>query len=231
MNIYLIVEGESTEMQLYPVWLSQLLPQYERSDQASKAAENNYYIFSGGGIPAMYRHVANAIRDINKWKNYGLLLVCLDSEELSPERRREKLMKKLAEEEVELGEHCRMQVIVHHRCLETWFLGNPKIYVRNPQSELARKYTNYYNVAESDPELMERPDPKHGLPDFKLTAHFHLHYLRELFKEKGIRYTKSNPGEPLEKHYLEQLIARTESFPNHLRSFQTLLETLQPLHP
>ena len=86
MNFYIVVEGDQTEMSVYPAWLSILAPTYTRIENAWNVGENNYYIFSGGGIPSIYTHVKNAVLDINSINNkgesrYDYLLVCLDTEE------------------------------------------------------------------------------------------------------------------------------------------------------
>ena len=70
-------------MSVYPAWLSILAPEYTKIDDAWKVGDNNYYIFSAGGIPSIYTHVKNAVMDINKINStaglhYDYLLVCLD---------------------------------------------------------------------------------------------------------------------------------------------------------
>jgi len=64
MNLYFILEGEKTEIHLYPKWISYILPNYIRVDFESQIENNNYYIFSGGGIPSIYNHTVNAIKNI-----------------------------------------------------------------------------------------------------------------------------------------------------------------------
>ena len=68
MNLYIIVEGEQTEMKVYPEWLHLLAPQLERVDDAwgIKTDSNSYYLFSAGGIPSIFNHVSNAVADINE---------------------------------------------------------------------------------------------------------------------------------------------------------------------
>lgn len=52
MNFYIVVEGDQTEMSVYPAWLSILAPAYTRIENAWDVGENNYYIFSANGIPS-----------------------------------------------------------------------------------------------------------------------------------------------------------------------------------
>ncbi len=223
MNLYLLVEGEQTELQLYPKWLSYVLPELSRVDSFTKVTENSYYIFSGGGIPSIYNHAVNAIKDINTSGKYDYLIVALDAEEISPERREEKFLEHLKSENIQLHEGCHLIVLVHNKCVETWFLGNRKIYKRNPQGERFKRYSKHYNVEVNDPELM----PK--LPEFKLTAHFHIAYLREMLLEQNVRYRKSRPKEVLERYYFDELVRRTEESPTHLKSLSKCLQILQTL--
>lgn len=84
MNLYMIVEGDKTELQVYPEWLKLLSPHIHRVYTPHEAVNDNYYLFSGGGIPSIYHHIANAAEDIvaleNKGIHYDYLLVCMDSE-------------------------------------------------------------------------------------------------------------------------------------------------------
>lgn len=68
MNLYIVVEGEQTETKVYPAWLQILVPQLHRIDDAWNLSENSdsYYLFSAGGIPSIYKHVSNAVADINE---------------------------------------------------------------------------------------------------------------------------------------------------------------------
>ncbi|MFN7503496.1 MAG: hypothetical protein ACK5QV_22090, partial [Dolichospermum sp.] len=55
-------------------------------------------------------------------------------------------------------------------------------------------------------------------------ALFHEGYLREIFKERNLSYSKSRPKEVQEKFYLEQLLTRIKTNPDHLHSFQQFIE-------
>lgn len=65
MNLYFILEGEKTEVFLYPKWIGYLRPDLKQVDFEKYVVENSYYIFSGGGIPSIYNHTVNAIKNIN----------------------------------------------------------------------------------------------------------------------------------------------------------------------
>lgn len=222
MNIYILVEGEETELQLYPQWLSYLLPELSRVNVFNQVVENNYYIFSGQGIPSIYNHAINAIKDINALGDkYDYLIIALDADELSVEKRAERVLEKINETGIELNPNCQLEIIVHNKCVETWFLGNRNVYKRNPQNERFLEYSKHYNVEENDPELMER------LPRFVTTSQFHEAYLREMLNEYNIRYRKSRPNEVLKRYYLEELIKRVQDEPTHLQSFSKFLSLLE----
>ena len=221
MNVYILVEGEKTELQLYPKWLSYIIPELFQVDHFARVTKNSYYIFSGGGIPSIYNHAVNAIKDINSIGIYDYLIIALDAEEITPIRRKEKLLEHLEKENVELNKNCKLEVIIHNKCIETWFLGNRKVYKRNPQGERFKKYSKFYNVETSDPELMGKMD------DFAITAHFHESYLREMLKEHNLRYRKSRPNVVLEKYYFDELLSRVEDTPIHLQSFSESIKLLK----
>jgi hypothetical protein len=222
MNIYILVEGEETELQLYPQWLSYLLPELSRVNVFNQVVENNYYIFSGQGIPSIYNHTVNAIKDINALGDkYDYLIIALDADELSVEKRAERVLEKINETGIELNSNCQLEIIVHNKCVETWFLGNINVYKRNPQNERFLEYSKHYNVEENDPELMER------LPRFVTTSQFHEAYLREMLNEYNIRYRKSRPNEVLKRYYLKELIKRVQDEPTHLQSFAKFLSLLE----
>lgn len=54
MNLYFVLEGEKTEVQLYPKWIEYVLPELSQVDFEKDVVNNHYYIFSGGGIPSIY---------------------------------------------------------------------------------------------------------------------------------------------------------------------------------
>ena len=71
MNCYIIVEGQETEMAVYPSWLTCLAPNYSRIQNARDVCNNNYYIFCGYGQPDVFRHVTKAVEEINAINGEG----------------------------------------------------------------------------------------------------------------------------------------------------------------
>ena len=69
MNLYFLVEGR-TELNVYPAWLSYLIPELTKVEYFDKVIENNYYLFSSYGIPYIETDIINAIKDINSIGKY-----------------------------------------------------------------------------------------------------------------------------------------------------------------
>ncbi len=66
MNVYMVVEGRRTEPKVYPAWLSLLKPDFKRVDSPKLMTGNSYYLFSACGIPAIYNHIVNSVKDIGE---------------------------------------------------------------------------------------------------------------------------------------------------------------------
>lgn len=181
MNLYIVVEGEQTETKVYPAWLQILVPQLHRIDDAWNLSENSdsYYLFSAGGIPSIYKHVSNAVADINEINacgkgKYDYLLMCIDVEEESRQYIEQKVQEQLKLDGNELSEPTKLVIFEHKICMES--------------DSCATK------------------------------AQFHFQYLRLMFKERNMRYLKSNPGDVCKKGYLDKLIARYQET-KHISSF------------
>jgi hypothetical protein len=220
MNLYFIVEGV-TESKVYPSWLSYLLPGFDRVKNASKAQSNNYYLITAGGYPAIYDNILEpAIEEINDIKIYDYLVICLDAEENSVDYMQYEVREKVQELSITKNlclEKTQLKIIIQNRCIETWFLGNGKIYSRQPQSQLLLDYTRYYDVSKECPELM-------GKYESDVHAHFHEAYLKELFVAKNMQYSKTKPRDVQEEYYLRELQNRAEKQANHLPTFQNFIE-------
>lgn len=74
---------------------------------------------------------------------------------------------------------CKLVIIPQVICMETWFLGNGKIYSRVPPSAECAAYANHYDVANSDPELMGKSAAFNGT-----NADFHYEYLKTMLRAK-----------------------------------------------
>ena len=223
MNFYIIVEGDQTEMSVYPAWLSILAPAYVRIKNAWDVDENNYYIFSANGIPSIYNHVTNALLDINginskEGSHYDYLLVCLDTEEESREYILQQIESELKKKGVTL-QNAELVVFEHKVCMETWFLGNQKVFKDNPEGLEYRDIIRFFNVGTDNPEEMGNMNPD----KFPTTAKFHLRYLKRMLEERQMTYTKTNTKEIQKDDYLQQLIKRYKDT-GHIATFGSWYE-------
>ena len=208
MNLYIIVEGKATEPIVYTAWLKILAPQMTMIENAWEVAENNYYLFSSQGIPSIYKHTANAVADINSINagnngKYDYLLVCLDTEEETREYIEQQIFKAINENGENLRD-TRLLVFEQKVCMETWFLGNRKVFKVNAQDQVLLNYISEYNVRDLNPEEMNNLRPE----NYSTKAKFHQDYLKRMFRERNMRYSKSKPDEVCKEPFLEQLISR-----------------------
>jgi hypothetical protein len=216
MNLYFLVEGKSSERKLYPAWLSYLLPELQKVSSYDQVDTKNYYLISGEGYPSIiYKFIPASIEEIHLSGKYQYFVVCLDAEEQTVTSVKNEIYTFLNSEPEKYDlRTTKLVLIIQNRCLETWFLGNKRVFSRQPQSPILLEYMRHYNVSVDDPELM----PKYS--SFNTHAQFHFEYLKAIFSEKKICYSKKNPGEALQQYYLQQLIARINQDPNHLETFR-----------
>lgn len=223
MNFYIVVEGDKTEMSVYPAWLSILAPNYSRVENAWDVCDNNYYIFSAGGIPSIYNHVKNAVEDINSINSkggakYDYLLVCLDTEEETREYILQQIELELQKSGVAL-QNAELVVFEQKVCMETWFLGNRNVFKENPQNAKYLDYIKYYNVGKNNPEEMGNINENM----FSTKAIFHFQYLKRMLEERNMTYSKRNTKDVQQQVYLQQLIKRFEET-GHIETFGSWYE-------
>ncbi len=215
MNVYFLVEGKQCERKLYPIWLSYITPHLLQVDNLASVKQNNYVLISARGFPSIIgNHLANAIRDIEETQRFDLLVVVLDADEETVQDRMEEV--RSAAKRTKL-KSAHLEVVVQNRCIETWLLGNRRIFPRQPQEAELRRYIEHYDVHQHDPEQM----PKHV--DFTTHSQFHHAYLKSIFYERGISYSKIRPGHAGEKSYFDQLTQRVSESPDHIKTFSFFL--------
>ena len=221
MNIYFLVEGQSSEPDVYPAWISYLVPELIRVNNFDDVDRNNYYLFSSYGIPYIEKDIVNAIMDINSLGKYHYFVICVDADAATVSQREAKILKLIEEKNIALANNTSLKIIVQNRCIETWFLGNRKVYTRNPQKNPHFiEYTRFYNVSQNDPELMGKLDDFEGS-----ISSFHFTYLKAMFNERSnMKYSKSNSIEVQKLTYLNELIKRVNDEPIHLITFIKFFE-------
>ncbi len=225
MNLYFLVEGRRTETRVYPQWLTHLLPHYSRVLSVESVLKNNYFLLSGEGYPRLLDEaLQRSIEDINACGRYTYFVICVDADDFSVEERSREVMARLEAASPVLDPSVSARILVQNRSIETWFLGNRAVFPRNPNGKKFREFVKFYNVSENDPEIMGMMD------DHSNHADFHHEYLREMFIERGIFYTKRNPGHVADGEYLNRLIGRTQDCRDHLATFQTFLSLCRNIH-
>jgi len=218
MNLYFIVEGRRTEKKVYPAWLSHLIPRLNPVNWAFQAVNNNYYLFNGNGFPALlHNHLKNSIDEVNELDNFNYLVLVLDVDESTIDGRISEVNEFLDENNFELNSSTELIIIPQNRCIESWFLGNQKVFKQNPQSSSLAQYVLFYNVKINNPEEM-------GVySNFNTHSQFHADYCTEFLRERNIRYSKNRPNGVVDRDYLDSLILRNKET-NHLESFKLFID-------
>jgi hypothetical protein len=217
MNIYFLVEGKRTERKLYPSWIKIKLPYLKQVFLPSEATNNCFYLISGEGYPSILQdHLCNAIIDVERYQNFNFLVIILDADEVPFNERVKEVKEAVSRCNISLT-NTKLRIIVQNRCIETWLLGNRRIFTRTAQNQPLINYIQFYNVDNNDPEKMP------VCPSFNTHSQFHASYLKEIFRERNIIYSKRNPGHAAEKTYFDQLEKRTVDNHDHLLSFKVFL--------
>jgi hypothetical protein len=220
--LYFLVEGK-TEKKVYPQWLSYLLPNFKKVNFANEAEESNYFLISGNGFPSIFDYFKDAVYEINTYQNYNKLVLVLDADEMSAEEKTAEVKQFISDEKIVLNSKCELHIIAQKYCMETWFLGNRKVYPRNSDNVDFMNHAQHYDVSQNDPELMLKPNTFAGS-----TSIYHELYLRKMLAAKNINYSKSNPKEIGEKYYLEELNKRINETPHlsSLKNFFSFCESI-----
>jgi hypothetical protein len=213
------VEGKKTEPQIYPKWLKHLAPHLSQVNFSDEANVNNYYIISGKGSPRILTvELANSVIEINALGHYDWLILVIDADDMTVQEKIAEVEQFITTENIALNSSCHLQIVTQKCCMETWFLGNNKIFPRNSDNADFINHSQFYDISQQDPELMTKPE---WFNNGSISI-YHEAYLRKMLAEKHIRYSKSNPNEVGEKHYLEQLQKRVKET-NHLPSLKNFL--------
>lgn len=224
MSVYFLVEGRRTEAQVYPAWLTELLPSFRRVHNPQQVTRHCYCLVSASGYPSVVQEtLKNAIADVNDNETFSHLVVCLDADNFSVEERLTEVHQIIDNaRKADSGSWrlraAELKFIIQHRTIETWFLGNRRMISDAPQRDTLRRYLAFHDVREHDPELMKLH------PGYDYHADFHHDYLKEVFQERGISYRKRDPGHVTEKSYLEQLLVRIANRSQDLKSFRNLVD-------
>ncbi len=212
MNLYFLVEGRRTEKKVYREWIRIPFPHLTEVQAIDEVLVDHYFVFAGMGYPHYKKRIADALNDISRHGHIDHFFICVDAEGFAVEAKTKEIQEILSINPPFTNTH----VIVHNCCIETWFLGNPRLLPVNPQGSELRNMKRFYNVATDDPEEMGHPN------DYSTRAQFHFDYLRLSFQEHGLSYTKIHPRTVVERHYFDALVKRTADT-GHMATFQKLI--------
>jgi hypothetical protein len=215
MKIYLVVEGRKSEENLYPKWIKYINEKFEIVYRIEDMVDNSIMLISGCGYPQYFDIIRNSIDDIKKFNVFDKLIIAVDSENCTYEEKFNEINDFLLSTDIPIP----YEIIIQHFCIETWALGNKKIYKRNAESAKLKSYQRIFNVAKYDPELLPANDEEQ-----LNRAQFANKYLNLLLHEKyeHLSYKKGSPKEVGEKYYFEQILKRYEN--GHIKSFKKFLD-------
>jgi hypothetical protein len=237
-----LVEGKRTEPKIYKAWLSHLFPYLNFVKRPEEITTNSCRIIPGNGYPNMVStpklsdepsRLDACLMDIKKFNNIDYFFICVDSEEETYWERFNDISLRLDNSKVKLQmeqfERTEFYIIVQHRCIETWALGNaclPINYSRLNISEDFVQFQKYYDVLTNDPEQIPSIPPNYF---FSTQAKFHEKYLKEYLREFGLSYSKNQPGTIQSQDFLNALIKRCSST-NHLSSLKNLFDIWEKIN-
>ena len=233
MNLLFLVEGGTTEYQVYSKWISHLFPHLKLVARPEDMITDSYQIIAGHGYPNILRNtLEGCLQDVKRYNNVDHFFICIDSEEDTYQVRFDEIEERLSslKNKVDMRQEqsTNFHVVVQNCCIETWFLGNAEIPTQSNKKNSSTKFLDFqshYDILVDDPELMIGLPPKSS---YRTKASFHKAYLNEYLRGFGLRYIQSNPKMVEEKEYLDALIKRCK-MTNHLSSFKYLLEIWQEL--
>ncbi|MBF0510132.1 MAG: hypothetical protein HQK57_14555 [Deltaproteobacteria bacterium] len=228
MNVYVVVEGEVGERQVYKSWIPYVCPSLTYVNSLLDIKDNNFSILACQGYPGYFEIITNAIEDINNLDiKIDRLVIAADSEEMSFDEKYNEIKEFL------MGKTCaaNILIVIQHFCLETWALGNRRVVPRNPQRNPPRnpqnedllEYKKFFDVLTRDPELMPSYPPKE-----LNRAQFAEKYLRAMLLERNpiLTYKKSNPQTLLPRTYFTEVKKRFEET-GHIHSFSAFLNAFR----
>jgi hypothetical protein len=216
MNLYVVVEGNSTEPKVYRSWIPIVNPSLSEKFYINDVISNNFMIRSGGGFPYLLKIISDAIDDIKINNKFERLVVAVDSEDETFEQKYNQIEQHI----LSCDPSCDYRIIIQHFCFEAWALGNSKFGPRKPKDTTLKSYKKIHDVITNDPELL----PKH--PTLELNrAQFAERYLRLTIRDKGahLTYSKSKPDVIAHPSYFNQLQERINET-GHIPSFQTFID-------
>lgn len=216
MNYYFLVEDEKSFKIILPVWLEFMNFGCKRVQNYQNLTSNSYVLESGKGVTQLETHAIYKTIDtiLTNIRHVDKLVIILDAEDIGVTGRKKRLYEEIKKDYFSKGKliPCSIHVFVCNRCVETWLLGCMGIYPSNKKtvSKYFMPYYDFYDIANNDPELMNKPSNYS-----KSVSSYHEQYLHALTldiqknnKLHNFTYRKSNPNCALREDYFNAMIQR-----------------------
>lgn len=224
MNFYMLVEGKSTEMKVYPRLIEKSHPEYVLVNDLEDISQNSYFMFSGHGMPALYDAIRPALEDIREFNENHIekitqFVICLDTDYYGNEEETYyRIMQEIQKNSID---DVDVSIILQTMCIETWFLGNQDAFPEKYGPDFG-KYAEYYNVSVDDPEKMSKPEESPSIGSYSKS------YLKKMMNESGKTYSVSRVKDVTTPAYIGGMEKRLHDT-GHIQSYRYLQEFLKKL--
>jgi hypothetical protein len=203
MNVFFLVEGRHTERKVYPKWLCHLVPSLTQVAKPSFVKANHFCIVSGHGYPSILTYLGNSVEEANRLDCFDFFVIVVDADDKTVSERETEIMNYMMKEGIKLSNKIELIIISQRVCIETWFLGNRKIFKKNVDDPILSKWISFYNVKTDDPEEMLL------FPNFSdAIGSFHKVYFKKMMFERNLKYTEQTTNSVEAKTFLDQIIKR-----------------------
>lgn len=224
MNFYMLVEGKSTEMKVYPRLIANSHPEYIQVEELERMTANSYFMFSGCGMPALYQAIGPALEDISAFnrehdRKIEEFVICLDTDYYGNEE--ETFFRIMQEVQKCSLEEVNVSVVLQTMCIESWFLGNQEAFPEEYSQEFIT-YVEHYNVSVKDPEKM--PLPKGAVS----IGNYSKRYLKKMLNETGRTYSASKVQDVVTAEYIAGMDRRWTQT-GHIQSYHYFQDFLKRL--
>lgn len=222
MNFYMLVEGEKTEVAFYPILFKHYKPQYQKVNNLKDINKNNFYIFSGGGMPNLIKKIKPSLIDINNFNTQhssriDCFVIVIDGDIFSNLSVANQCIYNELEEYKEFTSKIKVLIIIQNRCIESWFLANtnlfPKIYSKK-FGDLVR----IYDIRKFDPEYLPKIKGKSEGKSAK-------YYLSLMLKQSNKYYSESYLDDVLEGNCIQIIENRCKKM-KHIQSYNAVLDLI-----
>lgn len=223
MNFYMLVEGEKTEVSFYPELFKYYKPQYQQVSNLSDIQQNNFIIFSGGGMPNTKTRILNSLYDVEQFNVHhstkiDYFIVAFDSDTFDDIPTAKQCIYDKINEFGEFNSEFKICLFIQNKCIESWFLGNTDLFPKNYGKDF-EKLVEIYDVSIFDPECLPRIKNK----TYGISAKY---YLSTMLKQSGKRYSENYIDDVLQYNGIQSIENRCMQT-NHIQSYSTVLDFIK----